>query len=335
MKGEKMGAGSKKRVLSGMQSSGRLHLGNFHGALENWVKLQDEYECYYFIADWHALTTLYNEPGKVREYTHEVATDFLACGVDPERSCLFVQSKVLQHAELNVLLSMITPIPWLERVPSYKDKKSELSAKDLTSIGFLGYPVLQSADIAIYRADFVPVGEDQLPHLELTREIVRRFNHLYGEVLVEPKEIVTKSAVLPGLDGRKMSKSYDNAVFLGDADEVVRKKFMQAVTDPQRQRRTDPGRPEVCNIHAYHKLYTDNARLAEIEQDCRSAKIGCVDCKKELIERFFERFGEIRERRQELAAHPEKVTEILAQGAVQAEQAAEATMRIVREAVKL
>ena len=210
----------RERVLSGMQASGMMHVGNYHGALENWVKLQDEYECFFFIADWHALTTLFNEPGKVREYTKEIAIDFLACGLDPERSTLFIQSEVLQHAELNVLLSMITPVPWLERVPSYKDKKKELGNKDLSSHGFLGYPVLQAADIAIYRASYVPVGEDQLPHLELTREIVRRFNHLYKSVLVEPQEIVTPAAALPGLDGRKMSKSYGNAVYLADDDET-------------------------------------------------------------------------------------------------------------------
>lgn len=324
-----------KRVLSGMQASGLPHLGNFHGALENWVKLQDDYECFYFIADWHALTVLYAEPGKIREYTRQVAIDFLACGLEPERSTIFVQSDVKQHAELDVLLGMITPVPWLERVPSFKDKKKEISGTDLSSYGFLGYPVLQAADIAVYRAGYVPVGEDQLPHLELTREIVRRFNNFYGQVLVEPKEIVTKTAVLPGLDGRKMSKSYGNAIYLADDDQTVVKKLKNAVTDPQRQRRNDPGRPEVCNIFSYHKLYTPAARLAEIDGLCRSAGIGCVDCKKEIIERFFERFGKIRKRRAELAEQPDYVTEVLAQGAERAAAEAEKTMQIVREAVKL
>ncbi|NMB75792.1 MAG: tryptophan--tRNA ligase [Myxococcales bacterium] len=326
---------NRKRVLSGMQASGRLHLGNYHGALENWVRLQDGYECFFFVADWHALTTLFTEPGKVREFTREVAIDFLACGLDPDKSCIFVQSDVLEHAELFVLLSMLTPVPWLERVPSYKDKQKELADKDLSSLGFLGYPALQAADIAVYRADFVPVGEDQLPHLELTREIVRRFNHLYGEVLVEPKEIVTPTPVLPGLDGRKMSKSYGNAVYLSDEDEVVRKKFSNAVTDPQRMRRKDPGRPEVCNVYAYHKLYTAPARLLEIDAACRSAGIGCVDCKRELVERFFERFGAIRERRRAIAAAPERLGEILKAGAARAQKAAREGMARVREAMRL
>ena len=326
---------TRARILSGMQASGLLHIGNYHGALENWVKLQDEYECFYFIADWHALTTLFNEPGKVREYTREIAIDFLACGLDPERSTIFIQSDVLQHAELSVILGMITPVPWLERVPSYKDKKKELSGKDLSSHGFLGYPVLQAADIAIYRAAYVPVGEDQLPHLELTREIVRRFNHLYGATLVEPKEIVTPTAALPGLDGRKMSKSYDNAVYLSDDDETVRKKFKNAITDPQRQRRKDPGRPEVCNIHTYHKIYSSKVRVAEIEEQCRTAGIGCVDCKKELIEKFFECFAEIRQKRAQLSADPGRVRKILDHGAARAREAAEETMKLVRQAASM
>ncbi|MBW1809905.1 MAG: tryptophan--tRNA ligase [Deltaproteobacteria bacterium] len=330
-----MGSEHKKRVLSGMQASGLLHLGNYHGALANWVKLQDEYECFFFIADWHALTTLYNEPAKIREYTRAVAIDFLACGLDPERSTIFVQSDVLQHAELNILLSMITPIPWLERVPSYKDKKDELEHLDLSSFGFLGYPVLQAADIAIYEAAFVPVGEDQLPHLELTREIVRRFNHLYSQTLPEPKEIVTPTPVLPGLDGKKMSKSYGNAVYLSDDDESVRKKFMSAITDPQRQRRNDPGRPEVCNIHAYHKIYSSKERLGEIQQACRTAEIGCVDCKKELIEKFFVNFADIRKLRRQIENDQAYIDQVLSQGAEHARQAAEKTMTKVRKAMQL
>lgn len=324
-----------KRVLSGMQASGLMHLGNYHGALENWVRLQAEYECFFFIADWHALTTLFNEPGRVREHTREYALDLLAGGLDPDRCTIFVQSEVLQHAELAWLLSMITPVPWLERVPSYKDKKEVLKEKDLSSFGFLGYPVLQAADIAIYRADFVPVGEDQLPHLELTREIVRRFNHLYGPTLVEPKALLTEVKVLPGLDGRKMSKSYGNAVYLGDDDETVRQKFMGAVTDPQRMRRTDPGRPEVCNIYAFHRLYTPGPGLREIDPACRQATIGCVDCKKELIARFFEVLGPIRQRRREFAAQPGRVREVLDAGAEHARQESERTMTLVREAMQL
>ena len=325
----------KKRILSGMQASGLLHIGNYHGALENWVKLQETYECFFFVADWHALTTLFSEPGKIREFTREVAIDFLACGLDPQRSSIFLQSDVLQHGELNVLLGMLTPVPWLERVPSYKDKKLELAGKDLSSFGFLGYPVLQAADIALYGADFVPVGEDQLPHLEITREIVRRFNFIYGEVLVEPKEIVTPTASLPGLDGRKMSKSYGNAIYLADDDETVQGKLKSAVTDPQRARRKDPGRPEVCNVFAYHKLYTQPARLGEIDQACRTAEIGCVECKREIVERFFERFGAIRARRKELVQDLGYVRRVLDEGARKAAEVAEQTMTKVREAMKI
>ena len=327
---------AKGRVLSGMQASGMAHLGNYHGALKNWVRLQDEYECFFFVADWHALTTLFQEPGRIRKHCREIATDFLACGLDPEKCTIFMQSDVLEHAELSVLLGMITPVPWLERVPTYKDKQREMEGHDLSSIGFLGYPVLQAADIAIYRADFVPVGEDQLPHLELTREIVRRFNHIYGaDALVEPKELLTEAKVLPGLDGRKMSKSYNNAVYLADDDETVRKKFMSAVTDPQRQRRNDPGRPEVCNIFAYHKLYTKPERLAEIDRDCRSAAIGCVDCKKELIQTFFTLFAVIRDKRRELEAKPEHVRQVLDEGAVRARAVARETMEAVREVMQM
>ncbi len=324
-----------KRVLSGMQASGKMHLGNYHGALENWVSLQDEYQCFFFIADWHALTTLFNEPGKIREHTREYGIDLLACGLDPDKCTIFIQSEILQHAELAQLLSMLTPVPWLERVPTYKDKKKELSNKDLSSFGFLGYPVLQAADIAIYMANFVPVGEDQLPHLELTREIIRRFNHIYGDTLIEPKGLLTQTKVLPGLDGRKMSKSYGNAVYLSDDDETVRKKFMGAVTDPQRERRKDPGRPEVCNIFAYHRLYTAQERLKEIDADCRTAQMGCVDCKKELISRFFEKFADIRSKRRELESNLPYVRDVLDAGAKKAREQAEQTMVSVREAMKL
>jgi len=326
---------SNRRVLSGMQASGRLHIGNFHGALAKWVELQDDYQCFFFVADWHALTTLYSEPGQVRRYSLEVATDFLAAGLDPQKSVVFLQSDVPQHAELALLLGMLTPVPWLERVPSYKDKQNQLTEKDLSSVGFLGYPVLQTADITLYRAGFVPVGEDQLPHLELAREIVRRFNFIYGPTLVEPKEIVTPTPLLPGLDGRKMSKSYGNAVYLSDPDEEIRNKLRNAVTDPQRQRRKDPGRPEVCNIFAYHKLYTAEGRRQEIDAACRSAAIGCVDCKAELIKNFFEFFGPLRERRRRLEAEPHLVKEVLAAGAERARAEAEQTMILVREAMKL
>jgi tryptophanyl-tRNA synthetase len=326
---------TKGRVLSGVQASGWLHLGNYHGAVENWVRLQDEYDCYFFIADWHSLTTLFSEPGKIREFTRDIMIDLLAFGLDPEKSTLFLQSDILQHAELAWLLAMLTPVPWLERVPTYKDKKNELSGRDLDSIGFLAYPVLQAADVSIYRASFVPVGEDQLPHLELTREIVRRFNHIYGKTLIEPKALLTEAKVLPGLDGKKMSKTYGNAVNLADEDETVRKKFMSAVTDPQRQRRNDPGRPEVCNIFAYHKFYAESSRRQEIEAECRTAGIGCVDCKKELIANFFTRFEGIRERRRVWAEDEKKVREIFDAGAQRARIVAEESMQTVRAALKI
>ena len=327
----------RKRVLSGIQPSGTLHLGNYFGMMKPSIELQDGgEECFYFIADYHALTQL-PEPAKLRERTRGVALDFLACGLDPERSAIFVQSEVLQHAELFTLLSMLTPVPWLERVPTYKDKQRDLatSGKDLSSFGFLGYPVLQAADISIYDANFVPVGEDQLPHLELTREIVRRFNFLYGDCLVEPKALLTRHKVLPGLDGRKMSKSYGNAVYLSDDDAAVRQKLMNAVTDPQRQRRKDPGRPEVCNVFAYHRLYAPAGRLSQIDDGCRRAELGCVDCKKELVETFFRAFGDIRARRRALAGDPGRVRQILDAGAARAREVAERTMIRVREAMKM
>ncbi len=330
-----MSGSENKRVLSGAQASGLLHIGNYHGALENWVKLQEDFECFYFIANWHALTTLLNEPGKIQHFAWEVALDFLACGLDPDRSTLFLQSDVIQHAELALLLGMATPVPWLERVPTYKDKKQELQNKDMSGFGFLGYPVIQAADITMYRADFVPVGEDQLPHLELTREIVRRINYIYGPVLVEPKDLITKSASVPGLDGRKMSKSYDNAIYLSDDDETVKKKLMNTVTDPQRQRRKDPGRPEVCNIFSYHRLYSEAERIGEIDQLCRSAGIGCVECKKELIERFFDFFAGMRKKRRELEKNPAYVKEVFSLGAEKARAAAEDTMSVVRKAMRL
>jgi len=275
----------KKRVLSGNRPTGKLHWGNYFGALKNWVKLQDEYDCFYFIADWHALTTGYENTSEIEPAIKDVLKDWFAVGIDPKKSTIFVQSWVPEHAELHLLLSMITPLGWLERVPSYKDMKQQLSDRDLNMYGFLGYPLLQAADILIYLAHFVPVGEDQVAHLEFGREVVRRFHHLMGkEVFVEPKPLLTDTPRVPGTDGRKMSKSFGNAIYIADDDETIRKKMMQTITDPQRKRKDDPGDPDVCNIFAYHKLYTDKAEVKKIDGMCRKAEIGCVDCKKKCIE---------------------------------------------------
>ena len=258
----------KKRVLSGIQPTGKLHLGNYIGAIENWVKLQESYECFFFIADLHALTTIYEDPAKLREDIHNAVIDLLACGIDPDKCVLFKQSDVSAHSELHVLLSMLTPVPWLTRVPTYKGKIKELKDKNLDTYGFLGYPVLQAADILIYKADFVPVGEDQLAHLELTREIGRRFNHLYKEIFPLPKELLTHIPTLPGIDGRKMSKSYNNTINLSDTPETIKKKVQQIITDPARVKREDKGHPDVCKVFSFHKIY-NLSQIKVIEKECR------------------------------------------------------------------
>jgi tryptophanyl-tRNA synthetase len=268
----------KKIVLSGARPTGDIHLGNYFGALENWVKMQDQYNCHFFIADWHALTTGYAETASLRENCLSLMADFLACGLDPERSVLFLQSKVMEHAELFLLFSMATPLAWLERCPTYKDMMSQLREKDIATYGFLSYPCLQAADILIYKADFVPVGEDQLPHLELTREIARRFNFLYKSVFPEPQPLMTPVKLLPGTDGRKMSKSYGNTVTFADTPDEVRRKVMNMVTDPARIRRNDPGHPEICPVFAFHKVFSPD-EVTEIECSCRKGEIGCVQCK--------------------------------------------------------
>lgn len=326
----------KERVLSGMRSTGKLHLGNFHGALENWVKLQDKYDCFFFVADWHSLTTDYADPVNLKKNAEEILIDWLACGLDPKRCNLFIQSWILEHAELHLLLSMLTPLSWLERVPTYKEIRSQLTEKDLSTYGFLGYPLLQTADIVIYNANKVPVGEDQVAHIELSREIVRRFNFLYKkEVIVEPKPLLTQTPKVPGLDGRKMSKSYNNCIYISDTKEEVHKKIMPAITDPARMRRTDPGHPEVCIIHDYHKLYSPPDVNKWCEDGCRSAAIGCVDCKKKLLE-YMDAFWEpIRAKRVDLAKHPQKVWEIAKEGTEAAKKIAKETMEKVRETMKL
>ena len=326
---------SKKRVLSGMQPSGLLHLGNLMGALDNWRKLQDQYECYYFIADWHALTTNYADTSKIRTYIHEMVIDWLAAGLDPEKAVLFRQSFVPEHAVLHLLLSMSTPLPWLERVPTYKEKMDQIQDREMNTYGFLGYPVLQAADILIYKAHFVPVGIDQLPHLELTREICRRFDQFYGEVFPEPQPLMTEYPKLPGTDGRKMSKSYNNCLYLSDSPEVITKKVMAMVTDPARVRRQDPGNPDVCPLFTLDKIFAPKEWCDHVNVECRRAGIGCVDDKKELLKHLLAYLKPIQERRKDLAAHPEKVAEIIAEGSRKARVVAQKTLAEAIEAMKL
>jgi tryptophanyl-tRNA synthetase len=391
-----------------MRPTGRLHLGHFFGALSNWLKLQQEYDCYFFVADWHALTTHYEDTSSIAENTLQVATDWLAVGLDPKKSTLFVQSQVLEHAELHVLLSMITPLSWLERVPTYKEQIENLKGRDLGTYGFLGYPLLQSADIVMYgepKQDLlVPVGEDQAPHVELTREVVRRFNthfgfevkrelagyrdalkklkqfvelppsltdaalpgeetlaknpwvfkwrasqigwdnfvHEVGElakyfkmnsILQEPAYIPTETPRLPGLDGRRMAKSYGNAIWLTDPPDAIRTKTRNMLTDPQRVRRTDPGRPEICPVFAYHKLFSPPDTVARIDRDCRTAAIGCVDCKKEMAENLVRWIEPIQARRKQFEANPQQVWDILDTGSKQAQKVARKTMKRVRNAI--
>jgi tryptophanyl-tRNA synthetase len=387
----------RKRVLSGMRPTGRLHLGHYFGALQNWLKLQEEFECFFFVADWHALTTHYEDTSSVAENTLQVAIDWLSVGLDPAKSTLFIQSSVLEHAELQLLLSMITPLSWLERVPTYKEQIENLKERDLGTYGFLGYPLLQTADIVMYgesRQDLlVPVGEDQVPHVELAREVVRRFNTAFFEVkkepnekqmaalrqtldlksdpslaripdewgrmlaslhrspidyrqsvfanagikiqenLVEPQPMLTATPRLPGLDGRRMAKSYGNAIWLSDSPDDVRAKVRNMLTDPQRVKRTDPGRPEVCPVFSWHKLFSSPVTVGKVEADCRTAAIGCVDCKKLMAENLVTWIEPVQARRREFEAHPEKVWSILDAGGKKAHATARRTMKRVRNAI--
>ncbi len=322
----------RKNVLSGARPTGNLHLGNYFGAIENWVRLQDEYACHFFIADWHALTTGYADTSGLVDNTYSLAADFIACGLDPDRCTLFVQSSIPEHAELFLLLAMNTPLSWLYRCPTYKDQQQQMTDRDLSTYGFLGYPCLQAADILMYRADFVPVGEDQLPHLELTREMARRFNHLYSPVFPEPQPLLTASKTLPGTDGRKMSKSYANTIAFADTPDEVRRKVMSMVTDPARIRKDDPGHPEVCSVYAFHKVFSADESDA-IAEDCRAGRIGCVQCKKNLAARLERFHTPIHERRTTLLRDRETLRGLLDRGAVKARKQARPVMDAVRSAI--
>jgi tryptophanyl-tRNA synthetase len=394
-----------ERVLSGMRPTGRLHLGHYHGVLANWIKLQHEYPCLFFVADWHALTTAYDEPGTITQNSWDMVVDWLAAGVDPAQATIFIQSRVPEHAELHLLLSMMTPLGWLERVPTYKDQQEKLTHKDLTTYGFLGYPLLQAADILIYRADKVPVGEDQVPHIEFTREIARRFNHLYGRepgfeekakeavkklggkraklyeelrkrfqetgeedaleqahavldeaqslshgdrerlfgylegggkmILAEPGALLTEASRMPGLDGQKMSKSYGNTIALREDEESIRKKIKTMQTDPQRVRRTDPGDPEKCPVWQFHLIYSNDEVKSWVQQGCRSAGIGCIECKQPVIDGVLKEQEPMRERARMYEEDPQLVKNIIADGCEKARKLAQETMRDVREAIGL
>ncbi|MBI3608936.1 MAG: tryptophan--tRNA ligase [Nitrospirae bacterium] len=326
---------ARPRILSGMQPSGRLHLGNYVGALANWVRLQETHACFYMVADWHAVSTNYAETDRIKLYTREMLIDWLAAGLDPARSTIFIQSKVPEHAVLHLLLSMIVPVPWLERNPTYKEQQEQLANRDMTTYGFLGYPVLQSADILLYRADEVPVGQDQLPHLELTREIARRFNHVYRGVFPEPKALLTEAPKLPGTDGRKMSKSYNNAIFLSDPEPTVREKLRTMVTDPARKRRSDPGNPEVCPVFDLHKIFSPTSTIERINVECRTAAIGCLDCKALVADAIVDRFKPIWEKRAALAADPASIDRVVREGTEHAQSVARETLASVNDAMHL
>jgi tryptophanyl-tRNA synthetase len=394
-----------ERVLSGMRPTGSLHLGHYHGVLKNWIRLQHEHECLFFVADWHALTTHYDTPEIIEESVWEMVIDWLAAGVDPANATIFIQSRVPEHAELHTLLSMITPLSWLERVPTYKDQQEKLSSKDLSTYGFLGYPLLQSADILIYKATQVPVGEDQIPHIEFTREIARRFNHIYGKeagfeekaeaaikklgskrsalyeemrnayqesgdeealeaaramigeqqglslgdkerllgylegggkiILIEPEYKLTPASKMPGLDGQKMSKSYNNTISLRESPDVIAKQIRTMPTDPARIRRTDPGDPAKCPVWQLHEVYSDDARKEWVQHGCKSAGIGCIECKQPVIDAVLEELKPIQERAAQYAEDPTLVKNVVAEGCERARKLARETMREVREAMGL
>ena len=318
-----------------MQPSGLLHLGNLLGALENWKALQDQYDCFFFIADWHALSTNYADTSRIREFVHEMLVDWLAVGIDPNKATIFVQSSNPDHAILHLLLSMITPIPWLERNPTYKEKQEQIADRDLATYGFLGYPVLQAGDILLYKADFVPVGKDQLPHLELTRELARRFNSLYKGVFREPQELLTSFPKVLGTDGRKMSKSYGNTINLSDTEPVLRQKLKTMVTDPARVRRTDPGNPDICPVYDFHKIYSQPAVIERVNRECRTAEIGCIDCKKLAADVMVAKLSPVWDARKTISNDPKQVQDIVEAGADRAKKASHQTLEEVKDAMKI
>jgi tryptophanyl-tRNA synthetase len=326
---------ARKRVLSGMQPSGLLHLGNLLGALDNWKALQDQYDCFFFVADWHALSTNYADTSRIREFVHEMLIDWLAVGIDPNKATIFVQSSNPDHAILHLLLSMITPIPWLERNPTYKEKQEQIADRDLATYGFLGYPVLQAGDILLYKADFVPVGKDQLPHLELTRELGRRFNSIYKAVFPESQELLTSFPKVLGTDGRKMSKSYGNTINLSDAEPVLRQKLKTMVTDPARVRRTDPGNPDICPVYDFHKIYSPPPVIERINKECRTAEIGCIDCKKLAADAMVTKLSPIWEARTHFSNDPKQVEELVQAGAERAKKVSHQTLEEVKDAMKI
>ncbi len=325
----------KKRILSGMRPTGLLHLGNLHGALSNWIDMQNKYECFFFIADWHALTTNYENTESISDNVFNMMLDWLSAGLKPDKNTLFVQSQIKEHAELFLILSMITPVPWLERNPTYKDQVLQIKNRDLSTFGFLGYPVLQAADIIIYKADGVPVGVDQVPHVEITREITRRFNHIYGRIFPEPEAILTKTSKILGLDRRKMSKSYDNAIYLSDTPKEIKAKAARMITDPNRIKKTDPGNPEICNVFTFHGLYSDKEDIAQINMDCRAGTIGCVDCKKKVSKNLEKCLLPIKEKRAYYEKQPDLVYDIIKAGNKKAKSVAAKTMEEVRSVIKI
>ena len=319
-----------------MRPTGKLHLGHLHGALNNWKSLQEEYECFYFIADWHALTSDYSDTSDLKGYIYDIIIDWISIGLDPQVATFFIQSHIKEHAELHLIFSMITPLPWLERNPTYKEQLKELTQKDLYTYGFLGYPVLQAADILMYKANGVPVGEDQAPHVEMTREISRRFNHMFKkEIFPAPDTLLAPTSKILGIDRRKMSKSYNNAIFFTETEDQVSQKVGQMITDPQRMRRTDPGRPNICNVFSFHEIYSPKDLVVQIDKDCRTAAIGCVDCKKIMAEHLNKALDPIRAKRRELEADMDTVKAVVEEGNARARDVARQTMEEVRLAVRI
>ena len=325
----------KKRILSGIRPTGKLHLGHLVGTLDNWIKLQKEYECYFMVADWHALMGEYEDSKAMSEYVIDNVIDWISFGIDPEKATLFVQSEVSAHLDLFMIFSCLTPLGWLERCPTYKEQLREVKTRDLHTYGFLGYPVLQAADILVYKADKVPVGEDQLPHLELTREIARRFNALYkNQVLPEPDAILTRTSRLLGLDNRKMSKSYNNTINLSDSEEVVRKKVAAMITDPKRIKLADKGHPKICNVNAYYAIFVPEMK-EEVDNWCRNAKLGCIECKNKFAAKLAEKLAPYHQKREELSKDSDKIRDILRDGKIKASAVANETLEEIKAAMGL